>query len=341
MPKRTAVRERPTRTKRNPVEILLADPYRPPDWRFQRILQLLDGPTTGRLTRSDDAFIKGGRRYLALFRSRTSVGERRQLMLEYPGMFYAHKIYEKGADNNPIRFLLEARLLARMDFLEIANASGIPAEAVIWYEAVFFHVIPKLKLQDWIMTHVLQPAAARSLDDDEKSPAYVRTNMDWTLKLFAYYGGPLLCDFLISGFRQAQLGNLDDVHNYLDRCFADKIRLRSLQAANMFKIDRQSGTALFDAHIRLTEYAKQVKPGQATSEAVRGMLEIAQTIPWTAGEVSREVYKETHLAAYDDTAAELTEQELMRLTAGETPDFLKDLPELSITDRVVDSPPSE
>jgi hypothetical protein len=56
-------------------------------------------------------------------------------------------------------------------------------------------------------------------------------------------------------------------------------------------------------------------------------------LPWTVGRQAKEFYTDSAIGAFEETAAELNAEELILMGAGEIPDYLDELPAVSITGR--------
>src|SRR5579862_6417329 len=193
-------------------EIEKHNPFRRPDWRWQRVLDLVERfPAPGRCSRGDDEWVQAARSFLCYWRN----GDERlrdQLHQEIPGLVYAIQIYEQRKDTPLPASFIEARLLAGQAAELIAKEhSTIPA-AVRWYEALFFNVREYLHHRDWITSRVLAPLVISHLDcfaalrdDGAAAPARPPDAVtpvalpfdDVSLKFYAYFGGPVLVDLMI------------------------------------------------------------------------------------------------------------------------------------------------
>lgn len=304
------------------------DPFLRPDWRHERVLQLLDQPEENRTTRWDDRWIKGGRDFFHLWR-RWDAAKRQKLLGRNPGLYYAYKVFQHlGTDPN-VPWMIEARLLAGQPMEEIARALRTCPETVQWYEALFFNVSDALDAHDWLYNTVLQPAMDRfaqmalpAKDDDTpmfKQAATIRPFLDYTAKYFALFGGPVLCDFIISGFRRGwPLRSLEDLPSWLDEQWSLTIRRRSLQAAMVFDVNKFNAVDLFATHARIIELQRNAE----SSDERRTLLEkhvhtMLQELPWVSGDAAREVFADTELGQWDNSSRELRDEELLLLGAGE------------------------
>lgn len=339
--KRIRDRFRP-RSKKLLRNLQLFDPFLHPDWRHERVLEMVDRPaaTPGRTTRRDDEYVRAARSFILRWRSgETSV--RKELLYENPGMYFAYKLHDQRMVDPETAFMIEARLLARQTDEEIVAAIKTLPETINWYEKIFFNVRPFIDYHDWILKQVLLPATSRfapadAADDDgrtghEQFPAFVRPYLDGTLKIFSYFGGPILCEFMLSGFKRGLIVRTqDEIGAWLDANWSHSTRMRSAQTAHAFKIDKWNVMELFQTHARIMELQKgddsSVERRSTIERHVHAML---GEIPWTSGD-SDAIFEGTVTGTYDKLSAEMRDEELQLAAAGEELKELEDLPALTI-----------
>lgn len=308
------------------------NPFRTPDWRWERVLHLCDRhPTPGRCTKWDDDFIKQAREHLLLWR-RFTPAQREQLFWKNPGLTYAIDIYEKLniGERTSTALTIEARLLANQSYDQIADEAGTLPAAIDWYEALFFNVRDHLKKRDWIFSNVLAPAMMRAKveagDSDGfesfstfKNSEVAKPFFDGSLKFFAYFGGPYLVDHLITGFRAGQpLESLDNIDQWYDRTMGSLVRRRSTQAAGQFEINKFNVTELFQVHhaiMALERSQDNIDAQKSTTE--RHIQALLEDIPWSLGADGEMLLEGTVLGEYDKGAAELRDEEVLRMSSGQ------------------------
>src|ERR1700677_3869694 len=145
-------------------QMILSNKYNPslrPEWRFNRVLEMVDRPTAnpGRSTTRDDIYVKSLRRFILRYRYSDDPQARNVLWHENPGLYWAFELYELKVDNLDHKAaLIEARILAGQSDEDIAQELGTMPEVPEWYEALFFNVRDRLGNLDWIMDAVLYPA---------------------------------------------------------------------------------------------------------------------------------------------------------------------------------------
>jgi hypothetical protein len=326
--------------KLTPVEARQVDPLLRPDWRYDAVLRVLGQPGT-RLKRTDDILIKTARSFIRDWRMDSKGQVRERLKLENNGLATAYQIFLNREKQPAFHIVLEARLLSRQPFSVIAANQPMLTEAVAWYEALFFNVRPRLKAHDWILRQVLLPAGARigqKYDQTQEEPDvefrdrdgelvpvrrvenFIQPHLDFTLPFFAYYGGPIVCEFMISGFQQGRaIQSPDELGSWLEEVYVRHIQRRSAQAAQVFKVNKYSAMELMSLHVQIIASAKKAADGGATVGEQRQIMEklmkrLLGNLPWTSGIESQEVFEGTPQGDYDSQAIELSAQELMLLS---------------------------
>ena len=302
-----------------------------PDWRYQRVRRLVSRqPTPGRVTRQDDQYVKEARSYM-LARRRYEDDE---IAADWPDMHVAFSVYEKMAIHPEVSHVLEARLLAGMSHDRIAESLNMFEGAVTRYAALFFDVQPRLKQRDWIYKHVLIPATKRHAaativeenEDDEntfsRAEPVVEPHFDSTLKFFAYFGGEVALDFMITGFRQdVRITSPDELGEFLDNVFMLQVQKRSAQAVGKFEVNKYNVLELLGLHARVIELQQAPDQDENKKSTVdRHIQAFMEDLPWVAGKEARQGYGQTVLGRYDESAAELGSDEMMLLASGEIAD---------------------
>ena len=167
------------------------------------------------------------------------------LHYEQPAICHAYQLHEQMEANPTPAMIIQARLLGRQSFEQIADAGGLMVDTVKWYESIFFNVVDRIDRRDWITTQVLLPAEMRNRvdprqtqndDDNEEAkrqafftvPQVSLPYLDASLKFFAYFGGPHICDMMITGFQSGKMiSSPNDVGLFFDEYFAGTIRRRT------------------------------------------------------------------------------------------------------------------
>jgi len=158
--------------------------FRTPDWRWERVLKLVDRPgdIPGRCSRRDDHIVRAARAFIAKRRNGDEMSIER-LKYDNPGLFYAYEFHQRAQEDPDAAMYIQARILARQTPEAIADIMGVLPDSVQWYCDLFFDVIPHLDKRDWITKQVIAPALVRTAgvklpDDDvphwQSFPACIR-----------------------------------------------------------------------------------------------------------------------------------------------------------------------
>ena len=326
-------------------KIRAADPFMRPDWRFERVLKMVDHqPSPGKTTKWDDHYIRDARSFLLKWR-RGSDNERYALQFEYPGMYHAWNVFSNRIANDPeVALIVEAMLLTTYTFAEIAHAVKTSIETIEWYEAIWCNVHPYLPHYGWIIKHVLLPSADRftpHVDEEDDAagtvikkfttPPIIKPHLDMTLKYFSYFGGPIICDHMLCEFRRGVTCHTqDEIGDWYDEHWSTTAKRRSSQAMGVFQVDKWNVMELFATHARIIEVQRGVESQDERRTTIeRHINAMLGEIPWVAGDMAAEVYKETPLAPYDEMAGELRADEMLFAMAGQVPENVKNLPNVN------------
>lgn len=323
----------------------LADPFLQPQWRQDRVLRMLRTSPPERCRRFDDDWIRQYRTFMLKW-GKGETG-REALLYENPGMYYAQKIFDSKEEDPELHLIIEARLLAGESYAAIAETCKTYPEAIQWYEKLFFNVNDFLDNRDWILKQVLLPASDREAehaDSDtgvamliapKRVQAIVKPHFDMTLKFFAYYGGPIVCDLLISGFRRDRIvTSTKELEEYFNEQFMTQIAIRSAQAASRFEVNKFNVMELFATHSRLVEIQRNAgNKNERHNEFEKHVDAMLSELPWAVGDDGAKLYAQTAVGEYDEMAAEINEEEMICAEAGMPADTLEGIATLTITSR--------
>jgi len=253
-------------------------------------------------------------------------------------MWYATLLYNAEGVDLAMKFMLEARLLAGQAYDKIAYNLNTQVEVVDWYERVFFNVARRLGKHDWIIGRVILPASQRlSLDPEDTpgdnhhrfvSPPVVVAHLDFTCKFLCYFGKDLVCEPMFSGFTPGfPLRSLDDLDDWLDECQMRIIRRKSTQTALSFNVSKYDVMELFATHARIVEISKsQIGQEQKQTLIEQHVHTMMTELPWVVGAEAEEIFSGTIIGDYDKMGAELRDDELLLVAAGQKgPEGLPDI----------------
>ncbi len=302
--------------------------FRSPEWRFERILSLIDREdgVPGRCSRRDDEYVRVGRSFIHRHREGDDA-MREKLKWENAGLYFAYDYHQRLAADPDVAMYIQARLLAKQTPEQIGNILGIMPAAVEWYAVLFFDVVPYLDQRDWITKAVLIPAIVRSPlkdeDDDNNVPMHrdigiAKPFLDGSLKLMAYFGGPHIVDMLLTSMQPGRpVTNPDDASGWFDKIHCLGIRQRSAQVTRLFPINKYNVMELFATHARLMELDRSEDSISASnSNHERHIQTMIDGIPWAAGGDGETLYKNTVVGRFDNMSSELRDDELLQLASG-------------------------
>jgi hypothetical protein len=160
------------------------NPFRPPDWRWLRAADLVDGG--GPLCPGhDDGPVQEAVRYLRAWRGCRAEEELQRLAWEMPDLHGAHQLYLARSFQT---WEAQARLLTEESFAQVAEKCGSDPRVIETYHDTFFHVRDRLHIDSYIGFEVIGPKAHRGLTE---------ADIDVILKMYAYSGGPVALDAVL------------------------------------------------------------------------------------------------------------------------------------------------
>lgn len=309
--------------------------FRSPEWRWERVLALVDRPgqEPGRCTAKDDDYVRRARKFLLGWKQGYPE-TRERLKYEEPGLYYAYDFHQRLVDDPDAAMYIQARLLARQTPEQIGPIMGVLPDAVHWYSCLYFDVLDRLDQRDWITKQILVPAMMRApvkIDEQTGVPGYrdssvAKPHLDGSLKLFAYFGGPYLVDILLGGMQPGKpLQSPEDLAAWCDGTIANTVRRRTMQAIHTVDINKYNVMELVTAYTRLVELARSEDAenvGSSTQEKhIKAMID---ELPWALGSDGNAVYEGTIIGRMDDMPSELRDDELLMLASGRPVAGLKD-----------------
>lgn len=331
------------------IEFENNNPFRRPDWRMERVLQIIDrAEHPGRSTKRDDKYVKALRNFILRYRG--SEGDARQrLGYENPGLFWAFQIYdERDGRAGRKAMMLESRILARQNNVEIAKELRTIPEVVDYYSHLFFDVREGLDSHDWVVDDVLMPAYDEAQQTEQQAGTasdetpdgvtpHVRKPLaepyfDATLKFFAYFGGALILDFAITGFRRDMIAHQrEDVGEWWDQHWMNRLKQRSATAAQTFQVNRYNVMALFETHKEIIAIQRSAQNEESRQDAVHKAVRVMmEGLKWAVGKEGRALVEGTAVVKYDSGAAELRDNELTMVAAGHDPGTIEGVETLTM-----------
>jgi hypothetical protein len=162
--------------------------FRPVDWRWRRATDLVDGG--GPLCPGhDDGPVQEAVRYLRVWRGCQAEADMQRLAREMPNLYAAHQLYLARSFQT---WEAQARLLTEEPFEVIASKCGSSPRVIDAYHDTFFHVRDRLHVEGYVIFQVIGPKARGGLTE---------ADVDVILKIYAYYGGPIVLDRMVDYFK--------------------------------------------------------------------------------------------------------------------------------------------
>jgi len=292
----------------------LFNPFREPQWRYERCLQLVEHlpqplPAS---PRQDDVYVRRYRKFLLRYLRATDEETRSAIFPTDPAVYYAHLIHHHH--DTEWRSITQARLLTGDSAAFIASYAGTLPRAIEIYEKLFFNVQDRLANKDWIVKTVLGTASQRSSNRYDTMTDHQR---DVLYKLFGYFGGPIMLDSVISGFAARDIPT-DPRHvpGWYDRTMKNFIKRKATMEAYRFESDKFKVIELMHIHLAIMS-AEKSSGGDDTdyAKAVESML---RQTPWGMANEGYQALNETQ-KTYALSAVEPRADEQMQLAWGTPP----------------------
>jgi hypothetical protein len=291
------------------IQFHALNPFRPVNWRWERARLMREKKI--RISRDpDDRWIQAAYKFQAKLSKCKDDVDRWELMERYPAIYAAYLIFSRGGgeERHPLRYAVEARLLAKQTPEQIGTMAGVDPTVIALYERVFFNVNEKLINPDYVMTCVLGPSVHAGLSDRD---------YDLLWKLFGYLYGPAVLDsFIHSTTTRYQPETGDEV----DVCLADDarhaLRRKVAVVARTFVINPFSQSELLNIYARFLEIEKSSDSGKAQDVILQNIQVMLDKLPWQAGEGV--TVDQPALPHYDVGSAELRTEELLAMAMGQS-----------------------
>lgn len=297
-------------------------PYRPVHWRWNRarILNEYGKGAPGRY--KDDKWIRIAAEFKAQKDDCKDAIDLYRLFDRYPAIAMAYELWDEeniqvSGKANPMRYELEARILARETFSTIADKSGLPIEVVGWYERLFFNVTDRLNNKMYIFHVVLGDGIQRGMTDKDYA-------LLW--KLYGYVRGSNMLDFLITTFSDWSRPTAAQVEDYLLDDHRSTMRRKAAMASRMLGVNNYSSERLIELHTKIVEIEKAASEG-APSEGIQQNIQVMLNhLPLLVGQQGNN-QADNKLANFRNAAGDLRADELISLTTQDNVIDVKDVTE--------------
>ncbi len=300
----------------NQLKFSRKNPFRPVDWRWQRAGLIASGELRPS-RRRDDTWVMRAVNYRQALEASDNENDIWRVAVTAPDIHWAREI-ERGIDddNNQLAtYALQARLLAEQPHRDIAKRQSIDSDTVRAYAKLFFDIEGRLQSLDYIAHAVMGPAVYRGLSERQ---------YDLYWKLYAWRFGPMMIDMFLAGFANSAR---PDTEEALQATIVDtakaSMRVKGMLAAKMVSVSSYTGCPLFTDFMRLVEHEAAGAGHGGTAEGIiTNVGAMMRALPFRVGDgdIQGDAAAPTvALGVYDESAAELSGQELLQLGVGEEP----------------------
>jgi hypothetical protein len=200
-----------------------------PQWRADRARFLVSNGKNPE--RFDDTYVRTYRKILI----RQKIGGAAAAYMTNPQGYVAVSIND--FPDSEWRDIIQAKLLTKEDFSEIAEWIGTEEGVIDFFEKVFFNVRGRTENRGWIIKAIL------GTPDDRASTNELRTITDSQravlYRLFAYYGGSEALEAALTGLMPSSLPSAKkDVEKWYDKALEQVLRTKAMQAARMMEVNK-------------------------------------------------------------------------------------------------------
>lgn len=296
------------------------DPFKSPSWRWERARWLRD---RGKYIRAgkDDEWTLLTKKYQILLEKAKDEIDHYKLSCKFPGIYFAHDMYER--EETDFKWTIEALILAKTPFDQIAKKVCCSIDVVFWYEKLFFNVTDKLDSPYYIVNRVFGNSIHRGVTD---------RNYDLLWKLYGYMYGPMVLEFMfLSGNNPQHINRWDQVPT----CVRDDTSLQIHRRANIAVRTMPlafNHRVILETHTKLIEIEKLSGATGGSSDMVAAHVNACMT---TLGKMFTALKNPNNeipsLKYYDEQSAELRASEAFAVSLGIEPEGLqKQIGELKI-----------
>lgn len=288
-------------------------PYRPTNWRWERARLLKEYGRAVPGQDKDDEYTRIASRFrVAKEKCKTEI-DIFKLYEKYPKVASAYEIWDEETvaiqgRANPMRYEIEARILAREPLEAISKKSKINLDVLEWYEKLFFNVLDRIENHMYIMHIVIGDAAQRGMSDREYSVLW---------KLYAYIRGPHMLDFLISTFADWKFVDKGQAEKALVDDHRSTMKRKAALASRMISLNGHTQDRLIELHTRIVEIEKSTELNSSVgSEAVNANIQVMLShLPLLVGQQVSSDSRADLLKPYAKLPGELRAHEMLNLTA--------------------------
>jgi hypothetical protein len=258
------------------LQFIRQSPFRRPQWRMDRVMQMLGNrPQPLRPTRHDDHNIRIYRQILIdLGTAKDDESRRDEIFREYPEVCRAHLLhYSPDVES---RQILEASLLTTKSFTEIANRFATEPRAIEYFEGLFFNVRDRLSSSFWIR-QVIRGRFDTGRDVNDKNLRLAQRG--YVLRLFAFFGGPLVLDAMVQGLSATKTPpHEQDVSGWFADALGQLVRSSAAAAASTIEMNQKTMTQMIKLAFRARAAAPKTGKGSPSAPSEETLEKILAAV---------------------------------------------------------------
>jgi hypothetical protein len=200
---------------------------------------------------------------------------------------------------------VEGYLLGRARPEEVGDYTGIPAEAVMWFEKLFFNVVPRLRHETYIVTVVLGREVHHGL---------MERDVPLLWKMIGYAMGHRTLRQWVRPMRAQFVRSDDQVAPAEHAAYIEKLRHKVLVSAQTMPVYGNQ-PAVFEAWARVCEAARLGGDQADESLLLNNIQASLKALPFMVGRQGP--VELPRLVHYDEQAVELRAHEQMEVALGQ------------------------
>jgi len=287
------------------------NPLRPTDWRWERARIIRENSFTNKSTTEDEWINISVKFQKALAKVKTEYGQY-ELVNKYPDLYFAYALRGDTLSKNTekpsqMKHEVEARLLAREPYEQIADRIGCTAKVIEFYEKLFYNVVEKINNTSYILHQAIGPAIYRGMYEKDH---------DLLWKLYGYFCGSKALDALITTFTKPVLPETDE---QVDAMFVDDtrsvMRRKAAIAARTVAVNQYTQLKILEIYTKFLEIENDTAAVSGENLLLSNISELMSSLPWAAGSET-ENKTNPHLLKYDNQSAELRADEILAISFG-------------------------
>lgn len=290
------------------IELTRDNPWRPPDWRWQRASLLAAGELR-RNRKFDDRHVQRLERFARTILTDDSPGTEERLASSDPGLFWAYRLFKQ--DEMSRKADLEARVIANQLPHLIAKRTGLMVEAVDAYELAFYDVRDKLEFTGYVLHTLLGTAMHRGLQERDYP-------LVW--KYLAHTYGPYVFEAYLN--QSVKAGKPRDASGVMS-CLADAgfaaLLRKQMMAATGVPLNQFTQTQVLDIYAKFVEINRAGGQGNTagTDMLTKNVEAVLALMPLDIGPYTKPQVDGPMLSKYDASSEEMSTTRLLLAAQGQ------------------------